>query len=76
MKKNKKGVLLIFPLFLLTQCNLRTMFSTDRCKQLERLHDFHQAINIIKKDPIYRKPGSAIGRISGVEVGDKFNFRA
>jgi [histone H3]-lysine9 N-trimethyltransferase EHMT len=39
-------------------------------------HALHQAINIIKKDPIYTKPGPAIDRISGVEVGDKFNFRA
>nr|CAB3456896.1 unnamed protein product [Digitaria exilis] len=35
----------------------------------------YEAINSLKENPIYNKPGPIVGNIPGVEVGDEFHFR-
>ncbi|KAG2568103.1 uncharacterized protein LOC120683361 [Panicum virgatum] len=34
-----------------------------------------EAMNALKKDPIYRKLGAIVGNVPGVEIGDEFHFR-
>jgi len=34
-----------------------------------------EAMNALKKDPIYKKLGAIVGNVPGVEIGDEFHFR-
>ncbi|KAL6599310.1 hypothetical protein ACP70R_045804 [Stipagrostis hirtigluma subsp. patula] len=54
------------------------------CRKLMQVEEQHsrnigridlEAVNAIKKDPTFTKPGPTVGNIPGVEVGDEFHFR-